>query len=100
MRSVSVGFKAPKQPTERRPEMGTIRVRVKEGRRAFYNRKELKHEWQSVNDDSDIARLRDHWGDIEQEGAAPPPEGGEGGGEIISRRRGPPRGPIHDAAKE
>jgi len=64
--------------------MATVRIRVKEGRRAFNEGKELKHDWQTVNETEKIIRLRDHWGDIEQEDyTPPPPPAGSGSDHIL-----------------
>jgi hypothetical protein len=114
MRPVSVGFKTPKQQTEeRRPEMATVRVRAKEGRRAFYENRELPiapAPFKEVNETKEIIRLRDHWGDIEQEGAPPPgevnppPEARRSGAPSVERRPPPSPRPRpsnpEDASKE
>jgi hypothetical protein len=112
VRPVSVGFKTPKQQTEeRRPEMATVRVRAKEGRRAFYEKKELPvapAPFKEVNETKEIIRLRDHWGDIEQEDAVvnPPPDARAARSGTPSVERRPPPAPRprpsnpEDASKE
>jgi hypothetical protein len=105
MRSVSVGFKSPKQKdtedsNQRRADnVANIYVKCKPGRRHYYEGRVIPTDKFIPVDGNDpmIRRAIDHWKDLEVEGEASPPTEGTDAPTRRSRARpdDPPLAPEH-----